>query len=178
MPLMTHSARVMECDFYYRQSVPLYSLLVVVRNENVTEAKQAGARQVMQVWRSADEIAHTPRKLTHAEQQRYASDVAFIGTWMPERGPFMVELIRHSVPLSIWGDNWQKSPEWPLLKTCWRGPGLYDDQVYSAAILGAKICLGLLSKGNRDLHTQRSLRNSRAGWSTVCRADIGTSSAI
>lgn len=34
---------------------------------------------------------------------------------------------------------------------------LYDDECYAACILSARICLGLLSKGNRDLHTTRSL---------------------
>jgi spore maturation protein CgeB len=44
-----------------------------------------------------------------------------------------------------------------ILKPYWRGPGLTNDMSYSAAILAAKICLGLLSKRNRDLHTERSL---------------------
>lgn len=143
--------------FNYRRAVPLYSLLVVVRKENVTEAKQAGAHRVVQIWRSADEIAHAPRTLSMEEKQTYSSEVAFVGTWMPERGPFMTELIRCGVPLSIWGDHWQKAPEWSIIKPCWRSPGLQDDKAYSAAILSAKICLGLLSKGNRDRHTQRSL---------------------
>ena len=143
--------------FYYRRAIPYYDLLVVVRKENVAEAKKAGAYRVVQVWRSADEIAHAPRLLTQAEQQYYASEVAFIGTWMPERSPFMADLIRRGIPISIWGDNWHKAPEWRILKSYWRGPGLYDDKSYSAAILASKICLGLLSKGNRDLHTQRSI---------------------
>jgi spore maturation protein CgeB len=39
----------------------------------------------------------------------------------------------------------------------WRGPGIYDDQSYLAAILASKICLGLVSKANRDLHIRRSI---------------------
>ena len=34
---------------------------------------------------------------------------------------------------------------------------------YVAAIRGAKVCLGLLSKGNRDLHTTRSMEIPYAG---------------
>lgn len=48
--------------------------------------------------------------------------------------------------------NW-----WSLPLTHWRGPGIYHDDSYAAAIQSAKICLGLLSKGNRDLHTNRSI---------------------
>ena len=134
-------------------------LLAVVRAENVAEARARGARAVMQVWRSSDEneVAHAPRKLSVEQRQRFASEMVFVGTWMPERGPFMAELIRRGVPLSIWGDRWQKAHEWPQLAPHWRGPGLDTDDDYAAAILAAKISLGLLSKGNRDLHTTRSL---------------------
>ncbi len=38
-----------------------------------------------------------------------------------------------------------------------REAGLHNDDAYAAAIQSSKVCLGLLSKGNRDLHTQRSL---------------------
>lgn len=43
------------------------------------------------------------------------------------------------------------------MKAFWRGPGLHEDRDYAAAILASKVCLGLLSKGNRDKHTTRSL---------------------
>jgi spore maturation protein CgeB len=143
--------------FYnYRKAVPFYDLLVVVRRENVEEAKRAGARKVMQVWRSADEIAHRPRKLTQSERERFNSKVAFIGTYIPGRSAVIAELIKLGTPLSIWGYRWQNAPEWTIIQPHWRGPGLEDDQSYSAAILAAKICLGLVNKRNRDLHTFRS----------------------
>jgi len=141
----------------YLKALPEYDLLAVVREPNIAEAKRAGARKVTQVWRSADEIAHAPRAIDPAVRQRLASEVAFIGTWMPERGPFLAELIARGVPLSIWGDRWHKAREWPRLRSHWRGPGLYDGEGYAAGILSARICLGLLSEGNRDLHTTRSL---------------------
>lgn len=142
---------------YFLKAVPIYDLIVVPRKVNLEEAKQAGAQRVMRTFLSADEIAHAKRILSPEEQVIYDGEVTFIGTWMPERGPFMAELVRRGVPLSIWGDQWKKAPQWPVLRSCWRGPGRYDDKSYSAMILSAKICLGLLSKGNRDLHTSRSL---------------------
>ncbi len=141
----------------FLRAVSSYDLLAVVREENLAEARIRGARAVMRVWRSADEVAHAPRELSIEQRRRFASEVAFVGTWMPERGPFMAELIRFGVPLSIWGDRWQKAPEWSRLAPHWRGPGLDVDEDYAAAILSAKVALGLLSRGNRDLHTTRSL---------------------
>lgn len=141
----------------YRAALPEYDSLAVVRAPNVAEAQALGARAVIHVYMSADEVAHHPRELTDAQRQRFASEVAFIGTRMPERGPFMAELIKRGVPLSIWGDRWHKAREWPQIAAHWRGPGLYQDEDYAAVIQSSRICLGLLSKGNRDLHTTRSL---------------------
>jgi spore maturation protein CgeB len=60
------------------------------------------------------------------------------------------------LPLTIRGANWNKAPEWRRLKHSWKsGPIQGDD--YAKAIQCARVNLGLLSKGNRDLHTTRSL---------------------
>jgi len=90
--------------------------------------------------------------------------VAFIGTWMryEKRDEFLLELVAQGVPISIWGDRWEKSPHFAKLKSYWRGNALRGRD-YVAAIQGSKLCLGMLSKGNRDLHTQRSLEVPFAG---------------
>jgi spore maturation protein CgeB len=141
----------------YLQAIGQYDLLVVVRSDNILEAKRAGARRVLRVFRSADEVAHRPRGLSAGDRRRFASEVAFVGTWMPERGPFLCELIRLGVPLAIWGGRWRKARQWEKLRPYWRGPALEDADAYAKAIQGAKVNLGLLSKGNRDLHTTRSM---------------------
>jgi spore maturation protein CgeB len=140
----------------YLQAISFYDLVVVVRECNVAEAFAAGARDVLRVYMSADEVAHAPRKPSNAECRKWSTDVAFIGTWMPERGPLLARLIDLGVPISIYGDRWHKAWEWPLLKAHLRGGGIYNDDDYAMAVQCAKICLGLLSKGNRDLSTTRS----------------------
>ena len=139
----------------FRKSIRHYDLIAVVRQPNVKEAYALGVQKVVLVLRSADEIAHAPLGLTCEEKARWASEVAFIGTWMPERGPFLTRLMELGVPLTLYGNMWQKAPEWPFIKNVWRSPGIVG-QDYVKAIQTAKICLGLLSKGNRDLHTTRS----------------------
>lgn len=140
----------------YRLAVPHYDLVAVVREDNLPELKALGARRMMRVWRSADEVEHAPRPLTAEDHAQWDCDVLFLGTWMPERGPFLLDLVRRGVPLTIQGGNWQKAPEWPELKAHWRGGPIGGDD-YAKAIQCAKVNLGLLSKGNRDLHTTRSL---------------------
>lgn len=140
----------------YRRAVPDYDLLALLREENIAEAAALGARKTLRITFSADEVAHAPRLLTEADHTRWDSDVVFVGTWMPERGPLMAELMRLGVPLSIYGGRWQKAKEWPLLQAAWKGPATATDDDYAKAIQCAKISLGLLSKGNRDLQTQRT----------------------
>jgi spore maturation protein CgeB len=89
-------------------------------------------------------------------RKAFSSDVAFIGTYLPERGPFLAELLRRGVPISIWGDRWNRAPEWNVLKVHWRGPGL-DEAGYAAAVQSSKLCLGLLSKEVGDTCTTRSI---------------------
>lgn len=140
----------------YRDALREYDLAAVVREENIEEARKLGAKHVMRVWRSADEVVHSPRPITPEIQKEWQSDVLFLGTWMPERGPFLLDLVKLGVPLTIIGTHWQKAPEWPQLKAFWKRGAIYGDD-YAYAIQCAKVNLGLLSKGNRDLHTTRSL---------------------
>lgn len=140
----------------YRRAASYYDLLAVVRNENIQECFALGAKRVIRVWRSADEVTHRPRIITPEIQSKWASDVLFLGTWMPERGAFLLKLVELGVPLTICGSRWQKAPEWPKLKAHWRCGELKGDE-YAYAIQCAKVSIGLLSKGNRDLHTTRSL---------------------
>lgn len=140
----------------YRKSLAEYDLVVVVRQENVQEVKNLGAKSVFRVFRSADETSHSPRLLTTQDHQKWDCEVLFLGTWMPERGPFLLSLVKSGVPLTIRGARWEKAPEWKDLHPFWKGGHIEGDD-YAKAIQCAKVNIGLLSKGNRDLHTTRSL---------------------
>jgi spore maturation protein CgeB len=140
----------------YRAAVPEYDLVVVVRPDNVGEARELGARKVLFQPRVADEVAHAPRPLTPAIRAQWNSEVSFVGSWMPERGPFMCALLDQGVPLSLFGPGWRKAPEWPRLATHHRAEYL-DGDSYAYAVQCSKISIGMLSKGNRDLHTTRSM---------------------
>ncbi len=140
------------------KSLPFYDLCVVVRDVNVKEYNAIGVKNVLRVSMSYDEIYHKPYKAITEIPSKFQSDVAFIGTWMrrENRDEFILTLIRAGINVSIWGSRWQKSPHWNTLKEYYRGSAL-SGRDYVAAIQHAKICLGLLSKGNRDLYTTRSL---------------------
>jgi spore maturation protein CgeB len=147
-----------------RSTIRAYDICAVVRPINVPEFQALGARRVVQVWRSYDELAHRAATPSAAVPERFRSDVAFIGTRIKgeDRDKLMLSLIDQGLKLAIWGDHWRSSPYWPRLQPHYRGAGLCG-QDYVDAIRGAKICLGLLSKGNRDEHTTRSMEVPYAG---------------
>ena len=86
---------------------------------------------------------------------------------MPERGPIMAHLIERGIPLAIRGERWQKAPEWNRIKEAWKGPAVHGRE-YTLAIQCSQVALGLLSKGNRDLHTQRSTEIPFIGGAAFC----------
>jgi spore maturation protein CgeB len=151
----------------YKEAVPQYELVVVVREVNIGEAYAAGARRVLRVFISADEVANAPLALTEREKAAWASDVVFAGAWMPERGPFLSKLLKLGVPLTIYGSDWHKAAERSVLKPVWASPGVLGLEDYLKALQCAKVCLGLLSKGNRDHHTRRSIEIPYIG-SVLC----------
>jgi spore maturation protein CgeB len=145
-------------------ALPYYNLCAVMREINVNEFKDKGAKRVIRVFMSYDEEVHKPFANRDEIPDQFRSDVAFIGTWMryEKRDEFLMTLIQQGINVSIWGDRWDKSPHFETIKPFWRGAALRGRD-YVAAMQGAKICLGLLSKGNRDLHTQRTLETPYAG---------------
>jgi len=75
---------------------------------------------------------------------------------MPERGAFLRELMEARVPLASMATV-AEGARMAQLHAVWQGPAIYEDD-YLKAIQLAKISLGLLSKGNRDLHTPEPLK--------------------
>jgi hypothetical protein len=140
------------------RSVKYYDLCLVLRNINIQEYKGLGAKNVMRVNMSYDEVVHKPFEDIDQIAEQFRSSVAFIGTWMryENRDKFLLQLIEQGVPVSIWGGRWQKSPLWAKLKPYYKGSAL-GGRDYVAGLQGARICIGMLSKGNRDLHTRRSV---------------------
>ncbi|MFZ5806616.1 MAG: CgeB family protein [Verrucomicrobiota bacterium] len=140
----------------YLQSVPYYDVLVVVRDENVKEARVCGAKKVEFTHFSYDPIVHAPRDMTETEKAHWSFDVLFLGTWKKERGAFFKYLAQKEIPFVIYGDHWQKAPEFSFFKHAWKGKSLWGDD-YARAIQSSRVCLGLVSKTSRDVHTTRSL---------------------
>jgi spore maturation protein CgeB len=139
----------------FLKALPNYDLVATHRASSAEAASRAGAKRVLLVREAADEVVHRHIELSKEDLARFSAKVAFIGTWMPERGPFMLRLVERGVPLKIYGGRWNKAPEYERLRRH-IVLGNLDGDDYVKAISGASIAIGLLSKGNEDLHTTRS----------------------
>jgi spore maturation protein CgeB len=147
-----------------KSTIPLYDLCVVCRNINVNEFLSLGAQRVERVYMGYDEVAHMPMEKDEYLSANFKSEVSFIGTWMKyENREILLRKIHDTgIKLKIWGGRWEFCKDRELVRECWQGTSL-SGRSYVHAICGAKVCLGLLSKGNRDQHTQRSMEIPFAG---------------
>lgn len=145
-------------------ALPIYDLCVVRNLHSIPEYQKYGAKSVHRVYMSYDEVVHTPFDEFSQISEQFISDVAFVGTWIRGEGRdrFLLGLIERGLNVAIWGGRWQKAPVWSQLQPYWRGEAL-SGRDYVSAIQGAKISIGMLSHGNRDLHTRRSVEIPYAG---------------
>jgi spore maturation protein CgeB len=146
-------------------ALSFYDLCAFVRPESALEALAMGARRVLRVYMSYDEVLHAPVQL----DQQHASKpprrvVSFIGTLIPRepRDQFLAALVQAGLPLRLIGNSWQRSPLWPLLQLIFEGPGR-TGFAYSRSLHDAAVSLGFLSHQNRDLMTQRSVEIPACG---------------
>ena len=137
-------------------ALPHYDLFVTRRTSTAEAAKARGVKSVMHTILFADEILHQPKAPTAEELANYGAPVSFVGTWFPERGPFIETLVRRGVPLKVIGHRWSRAANYSTFEHVVT-PGYLNPAQYSAAVRSASIAIAMLSKGNEDLHTARSL---------------------
>jgi glycosyltransferase involved in cell wall biosynthesis len=107
---------------------------------------------------------HKKYVLNAEENEFYASEVLFIGTYEKERASFLEKLVTDDqFDLAIYGKGWNKlGTRSPLRKYLKSDHGLWMGEM-AKAIGASKITLGFLRKENRDEYTQRSFEIPACG---------------
>lgn len=140
----------------FRRTAHMYDLLVTPKRENANALVQnLTGKSPMQVWFSADEIAHRPVVLPSREALQWRSDVVFVGTWMPGRELFVEQLLRANIPITVYGPRWERAPNFNEIRQSIQ-PKFLKGLDYATAISNAKIALVMLNGANSDQHTTRS----------------------
>jgi spore maturation protein CgeB len=144
-----------------RDGIPFYDLYVTTRTANIDDISKAGARNVVFVPFGYDPVIHFPEATVSAEEQeRFASDVVFIGAADSDRAPFFERLVKElpGIRLHLYGAHWERHMR---LRRFHRGNAIGRD--YRLALSGTKIAPCLVRRVNRDGHVMRTFEVPACG---------------
>lgn len=97
--------------FFYA-SIPFYDCHFSFNYANAEAMKKMGAVRSLFVPCGADPECHRPIPIPPEERAGWAADVAFVGTYAPEkRVEFLERLCREGYHIKIWGNAWQNLPK-------------------------------------------------------------------
>jgi glycosyltransferase involved in cell wall biosynthesis len=154
---------------YIPKALPLYDHIFTTKSWGIADMQsQLGVKSVSFLEHGFDPEIHRPLVLSGEDRQRYGCDVVFIGTWSPKKEDLLAAL-RQALPkaaLKVWGCGWQNSHS-PELAASIQGDEVIGDE-YTKALLGASICLGILSERRKgassgDLITSRTFNIPACG---------------
>lgn len=152
--------------FTFFQGITRMDCILTTKSYNVPEFRAVGASLAIYIPNAYDPKIHYPVNASPEERAYYEGEVAFLGTFRPERADFLARLtgVLGDIRLNVWGGGWNKMTRldfilswkrWNRLRKRVRFKELWCAEM-GKAIASNKICLGLLYHANRDLHTSRS----------------------
>ncbi len=139
---------------HFLEAIPHFDLHFVKRESDVAEFGLRGAKRTQRfrhgfaapLFRPIPS-ADVPGMFRHA--------VSFVGTPLDHRVAAISDLlIRHRIPLQIYGGRWNRTLVYHRRKRSFRPPVMAED--YVRVICGSQISLGFVSSSNRDEYTMRT----------------------
>jgi len=148
--------------------VPLYHWIFPAKRPNVEELLKLGAARVHYLPLGYDEAAHFPVHPSKKLAERYGSQLAFVGTYTPDRARLLSALDGFS--LSIWGAYWNRAKLGPELRREVKRTGngrIVRGAELSAILNSSRMGLNFLRMENRDSHNHRSFELPACGVFTL-----------
>jgi hypothetical protein len=147
---------------YFERSVPLYDLLVTTKRYEISQYREAGARQVLFTRQGIDD-RFVRSGLCRAVDGPHRSGVVFIGHAERHYVNILAGVGQRHAGLKIWGQGWGSvAKRRPDLRAWVKGGPLWGDD-YVVGLAGGRVGLGLLSKYCPDQFTTRSFEIPAAG---------------
>jgi spore maturation protein CgeB len=141
---------------HYLKVLPFAKVNFFYRETNVAESMVfgSGCSRILMPYFIPDQ--HVAVAIQQDDFQIYEADISFIGHYEPDgRDYLLVALAEAGLNVRVWGpSNWNSasapgfSERFPNIM-----PAYGAD--YAKAVAASKVCLGFLSKINRDLYTRR-----------------------
>lgn len=154
---------------WYIKCLEYFDINFVYRTVNVKEAASFGARNihVLKPYFISDQ--DKPIELSEAERRQTACDVVFIGHYEPDgREEYLRALVNAGVHVRLYGGKyWTRNVLGDLADYFGDIAPVYGRD-YVKTLCGAKMCLAILSKMNRDTYTRRCFEIPACGRLLLC----------
>lgn len=146
----------------YLQALHLYDLHFTSNTFNVVELRERGVPRVIGTELAYDHRLYRPMELTDEDVADLGSEMVFVGHWEQATEQLVYELVRHDLPVRVWGYGWHKARYKRRLRGAVEFQWLSAEKV--AKVYNAtKIGLGILSKWNRNQTAGRSFEIPACG---------------
>ena len=142
--------------FWYLRCLPHFDRNFFFRQINCVEATAFGVKHADILMPYFVSWRDRPVELSQAEQERFGTDVVFVGHYEPDgREKSVRALVEAGIQLRIWGGHYWSREVFGDLYDRLAPIVTAEGDDYAKALCGAKVCLAFLSKLNRDTYTSR-----------------------
>ena len=142
---------------WFIRALPQYSVVFSPRRANLPDLRATGPSAVHYLPFAYDPTLHFA-EAPAPDAVDYQSDVLFIGGADRDRLPHCRALAAAGLELAVYGDYWDRYPD---MKRFFRGYA--DTRTLRMATRGARVCLCLVRRANRDGHTMRTFEAAAMG---------------
>ena len=148
-------------------SLPLYDLICTYSKSNIKPLEDLGGRNVIWLPLGADPHIHSQVK----PNEKFMSEVAFIGQWRPEREAAIVALVNQlpDLNIKIWGPDWKRRSKNSSIRNSWQGRSLYGKE-FAQAIVSASVNLNIIDDTNYPAANMRFFEIPCAGGLQISSA--------
>lgn len=144
-----------------KNAIPAYDHILTTREVNVKELERFNSKVTFFPFAYYPAI-HKRVEYSKEDEREWQSDVVFVGTWDKLRESTLEQLVK-AVPAeyAIYGGQWDKMTSTVL--SPYVHTRLLRGEEMAKAFRYSKVCIGFLSKENRDDYTQRSFEIPASG---------------
>jgi len=142
---------------FLRRTLREYDLHITSNLWNVEEFRQAGFPRVVHMELAANPAVRDPGEIPESERRALGGAVGFIGHWEPVTERRLLHLVRHGVPVKIYGGAWDDAQAAGELSEAIQHRFVMGDE-YARAIVSFDINIGIVSKWNRNHTASRTFQ--------------------
>ncbi len=142
---------------FLRRTIAGYDLHITSNRWNVDEFRRAGFERVVHMELAANPAVRDPGEIPEADRRALGGPVGFIGHWEPVTERRLLHLVRHDVPVKIYGGGWRDAESASGLSSAVQHRLVFGDE-YARAIVSFDVNLGIVSKWNRNHTASRTFQ--------------------